>query len=143
MICQRVYLSLICFFLSFLLGALTPEKKLNQYIVHQWSAAEGLPGNSVVSMVQGTEGYLWIACKQEFCTFDGLKFTTHDIFEDNIQQFYEITDLKIDLSGYLWISTRAKGLVRYKNRRFKWYTTEKGLSKNSINRLFCDHRNRI
>ena len=37
-----------------------------QYVIDSWTTANGLPQNSVLSIVQTPDGYLW------FATFDGL-----------------------------------------------------------------------
>ncbi|MBN2207468.1 MAG: hypothetical protein JW742_08695, partial [Candidatus Aminicenantes bacterium] len=51
----------------------SPEAR---YIVDAWNADNGLPQNSVLSILQSEDGYLWIATMGGLARFDGISFTT-------------------------------------------------------------------
>jgi ligand-binding sensor domain-containing protein len=58
--------------------ALSPEKAFSQYSQSIWQTEQGLPHNSVNSIVQTRDGYLWLATEAGLARFDGVKFTVFD-----------------------------------------------------------------
>jgi len=54
----------------------------------------------------------------------------------------EVFDIKQDKNGLIWLAT-PYGLFSYNGLTFKNYTTQDGLSNNSIIKLYCDDKNRI
>jgi PAS domain S-box-containing protein len=55
--------------------ALDPAKRLTQYMHRSWGTQEGLPQNTVLSMMQAEDGYLWLATQEGLARFDGVTFT--------------------------------------------------------------------
>jgi ligand-binding sensor domain-containing protein len=51
---------------------------LRHYLRQTWQTAEGLPQNSVRSIAQTREGYLWFATAEGLVRFDGVRFTVFD-----------------------------------------------------------------
>src|SRR5690349_10063209 len=51
---------------------------LRNYLRQTWQTAEGLPQNSVRSIAQTPEGYLWFATAEGLVRFDGVRFTVFD-----------------------------------------------------------------
>ena len=43
-----------------------------------WRQPQGLPQNSVLTMLQTRDGYLWLGTKGGVSRFDGVRFTTFD-----------------------------------------------------------------
>ena len=41
------------------------------YLVRVWQSQDGLPGNVVRSLVQASDGYLWVATAEGVARFDG------------------------------------------------------------------------
>ncbi|MFC2141205.1 two-component regulator propeller domain-containing protein, partial [Acidobacteriota bacterium] len=105
--------------------ALDPGKSVTQYGVRIWNTESGLPSNSVFSIQQTQEGYLWIGTQDGLVRFDGLNFelyTTKNIpqLKDNvIRALYE------DRQGTLWIGTTSGGLTRCKEGEFITYPVTK------------------
>ena len=50
-----------------------------QYARTQWTAADGLPINSVNDIAQTPDGYLWLATGEGLVRFDGLKFEEYPV----------------------------------------------------------------
>jgi ligand-binding sensor domain-containing protein len=46
-----------------------------QYAIDSWTTSNGLPQNSVSSVVQAPDGYLWFATFDGLVRFDGVHFT--------------------------------------------------------------------
>ncbi|RYD39424.1 MAG: hypothetical protein EOP85_15970, partial [Verrucomicrobiaceae bacterium] len=64
---------LVALFL-FLIGCLSPLHGQGQYSFRSWQSEDGLPVNNVRSIVQSTEGHLWIATAECVASFDGVEF---------------------------------------------------------------------
>ncbi len=117
--------------------ALDPKKLLTQYKRESWNTQEGLPSNSVMSIVQGKNGYLWLGSFSGLARFDGTRFTAFNSANTPAitnNTFWVVLE---DRAGTLWAGTNGGGLVRYANGIFTTYTTENGLSSNNI-RSLCE-----
>ncbi len=105
-------------------SALDSSKAVTQYSIKSWQAQEGLPQNTVTSMVQTRDGYLWCGTEEGLCRFDGVRFT---IFNKNnspgLVHNY-VTSLYEDRDGVLWIGTWA-GLCFMKDGTFRAYSSDK------------------
>src|ERR1044071_7283212 len=58
--------------------ALDPTKPITQFVHDVWQTDQGLPQNSVVSIVQTRDGYIWLATQEGLVRFDGVRFTIFD-----------------------------------------------------------------
>ncbi len=89
--------------------------------VDVWDTDRGLPQNSVITMTQTRDGYLWLGTMNGLVRFDGLerlsgggaglKFPTFD--ESNTPELRSSTIVKLyeDSHTNLWIGTDAGGVV--------------------------------
>jgi ligand-binding sensor domain-containing protein len=80
---------------------------------------QGLPHNTVLSLLQDKEGYLWVGTYNGLCRYDGHSFQTYtDIFGPSHSNnwFHAIETLYEDREGNIWIGSRG-GLVSCFNRR--------------------------
>src|SRR5215213_1327311 len=117
--------------------ALDPNRSLNEFGHQSWLTENGLPQNTVQSIVQTQDGYLWIGTQEGLARFDGLNFTVFD--KENTPSFKsnDIRFLQPDRQGRLWIST-SYGLVCRHNGEFISYTANEGLPDNSIGPIVED-----
>ncbi len=76
-----------------------------------WTSEQGLAGNSVFSLLQTQDGYLWVGTAYGLARFDGIHFETFD--ENNAPglEGSQIIKLFEDSRGNLWIGTDAAILV--------------------------------
>ncbi len=111
--------------------ALDPNRSLKEFGHQAWLTENGLPQNTVQSIVQTRDGYLWIGTQEGLARFDGLNFTVFD--KENTPAFKsnDIRFLYEDQQGRLWIST-SYGLVCRHNGQFTSFTENEGLPDNSI-----------
>src|SRR5215510_8582359 len=58
--------------------AQVPVRDSEHYLVSSWSTESGLPQNSVTSIVQTRDGYLWLGTFGGVARFDGVRFVTYD-----------------------------------------------------------------
>ena len=56
---------------------LDPRKSISQYAHDAWTIDEGLPQSSVLTIAQGSDGYLWLGTEAGLVRFDGVTFTTY------------------------------------------------------------------
>src|SRR5262249_40014224 len=98
-----------------------------QYRFDNGNTDNGLPQNSVESMVQTRDGYLWLTTRDGLVRYDGVRFTS---FTKNTakglttSRFYTLFE---DRRGVLWIGTDDRGVVRYDRGEFTTFGRETGL----------------
>ncbi len=126
-----------------LLSGLDPARSLDQYARLDWTVENKLPGNSVVSLAQPADGYLWIAHRQQLSRFNGIKFHSYRLFSAAEGGHKEITGMTVDNDGALWIGTRGKGLYKYRNDVFEIFIKRDGLSSDYISFVYCDLKNNL
>lgn len=98
-----------------------------QYRFDSWTADNGLPQNSVYSIQQTPDGYLWLTTLDGLARFDGVKFTIFDKSNSKNLTSNSFINLFADTDGTLWSGTEDSGLVRYSNGRFQTFTTADNL----------------
>lgn len=118
--------------------ALDSRRDLSQFSHAVWLTENGLPQNTVHSIAQTMDGYIWIGTEEGLARFDGVRFTVFD--KQNTPQLKSnyIRALLTDRQGALWIGT-AEGLVHMRAGKFTLFTTDEGLPSNTIQAL-CEDR---
>ena len=135
--CILSSLLLLCFGCGLAL-ALDPVSELSQFNRQVWLTENGLPQNTVHSITQANDGYVWIATEEGLARFDGIKFTVFDKQNTPELKSNDIRVLLEDRRGALWIGT-TDGLVRLLDSKFTPFTTRDGLPSNVIDALCEDH----
>jgi ligand-binding sensor domain-containing protein/tRNA A-37 threonylcarbamoyl transferase component Bud32 len=133
----------IAFILCTGVFSLNPQKAVTQYIIDSWTTETGLPQSSVWTVLQTSDGYLWMGTEEGLVRFDGVKFTIFD--EDNTPAMTVnyIRCLYEDSKKNLWIGTLDGGLLIYKNGEFKQFKAEYDLSHYTIYTIHEDSFNNI
>ena len=80
-----------------------------------WTKQQGLPDDSVTSVLQTRDGYLWVGTASGVARFDGMRFAvmTPRNLKSNTTLF--VTALCEDSRGRLWIGTQDNGLLCYQD----------------------------
>jgi signal transduction histidine kinase/ligand-binding sensor domain-containing protein/CheY-like chemotaxis protein len=136
--------AVVCLFTFSSLGfALDPEKTISQYFLDVWGINRGLPQNSIHSIIQDKEGYLWLGTQEGLVRFDGVRFTVYD--KKNTEQITDnwIMTICESRDGTLWVGTHGGGLCSLKKGKFSVYTTRDGLSNDMITKIYEDHRGNL
>jgi ligand-binding sensor domain-containing protein/signal transduction histidine kinase len=122
--------------------ALDSQRELSQFSHEAWLTENGLPQNTVHSIAQTKDGYVWIGTEEGVARFDGVRFTVFD--KQNTPQLKSnyIRSLLADRQGALWIGT-AEGLVRMMNSTFTLFTTNEGLPSNTIQAVYEDREGNL
>jgi len=98
-------------------AALEPSVSLAHYGYDAWDSDSGLPQNSVNTILQTRDGYLWLGTQEGLVRFDGVHFRVFDtrntaaLGDDYVETLCQTRD------GALWIGT-LNGLARYKDGQF-------------------------
>jgi signal transduction histidine kinase/ligand-binding sensor domain-containing protein len=103
-----------------------------------WTSDNGLPQNSVESIRQTKDGFLWLATQEGLVRFDGVQFTVFD--KNNTPQIKHnhIVSLTVDNHGTLWIATLSEGLITYANGIFTTVTNTPQLMGTQTRHLYTD-----
>jgi ligand-binding sensor domain-containing protein/two-component sensor histidine kinase len=114
--------------------ALNPHKSLNDYSRQMWSTDNGLPQNSVHSILQTSDGFLWLGTEGGLARFDGYQFRVFDRQSTPALPGDDIRCLLEDKSGALWVGT-ASGLARLKDDRAQTFSGGSGLPAGAVRSL--------
>ena len=95
----------------------TPVRSLDQYVRRVWQSDDGLPENSVRSIAQTADGYLWFGTEAGLARFDGFQFVVFDKSNTPLLASSNISALLVDRDQTLWIGTQG-GLTCYRQGRF-------------------------
>lgn len=95
-----------------------PGQALTQYRIDTWQTEQGLPLNTVQSLLQTKDGYLWVGTGGGLSRFDGVSFTTFESSGLPELASAPIFGLMEDARGNLWIG-HSHGAVIYRDGRFR------------------------
>jgi signal transduction histidine kinase/ligand-binding sensor domain-containing protein len=97
------------------------------YSLKAWQTGEGLPQDSVTSIVQTPDGYLWVATFNGLARFDGARFTVFDEGNTPALQSSRLVRLDVGYDGRLWIINEQGGLAQLWQGRFRSWTDREGV----------------
>lgn len=118
--------------------AATAPSPNREYVIDAWGTDEGLPQNSVLSIAQTGDGYLWLATFQGLARFDGVRFTVFDAGNTPELRSSRITRLFRDRQDALWIVSEFGDLARLSHGSFTAYSAREGLPENGVASLVED-----
>src|ERR1700754_2941322 len=98
-----------------------------QYRFDSWTTDNGLPQNSIFSIIQTRDGYLWMSTFDGLVRFDGVQFKVFDKSNTKGLSTNRFTALYEDKAGTLWAGTGDGGLTLYRDGVFTSYTTADGM----------------
>ncbi|WP_144392385.1 two-component regulator propeller domain-containing protein [Pleionea sediminis] len=115
------------------------------------TSAEGLPQNTVTSIIQDRHGFLWIGTHYGLHRYDGYEFISYnyDPRDENSISSNVITAILEAPDGKIWVGTAQKGLNKFdpETGKFTRYTASASdfdsISHNHINALHIDKQNRL
>ena len=61
-----------------MLCAMPSWASITDYVVKQWNIKDGLPSQSLKSVVQDQQGYMWVGTQFGLSRFDGTTFTNYN-----------------------------------------------------------------
>ena len=139
-----IFISIAVFLFSPFLFSLDPSVQLDKYLSRMWTTEKGLPQNTITSMVQARNGYIWLGTPTGLVCFDGVRFRTFSRSNTPALSHDRISSLYEDSSGVLWIGTDGGGLYSLildsADQKYQWkhYSVREGLSNNNIRTMISD-----
>ena len=91
-------------------GALCPSASSERLPIRSYSVVDGLPSNTIHTIIRDSRGYLWFATREGLARFDGYDFTTYGrangLPQDSVLDFIETR------TGTYWAAT-ADGVAKF------------------------------
>ncbi len=103
-----------------------------------WTKQQGLPDDSVTSVLQTRDGYLWVGTSSGLARFDGLRFAMMSPQNVKSNSAICITALCEDSQAKLWIGTQDSGLLCYQDGVVNRCPQHDGFDARTINSIAED-----
>jgi signal transduction histidine kinase/ligand-binding sensor domain-containing protein len=134
---MRFFISTIFVCLLFVFSATAAEPN-SKFLQTQWTTENGLPQNSVTTMTQTPDGYLWIGTFGGLARFDGVQFKIYTTSNTPELKSNRITALTTDKTGTLWIGTERGELFTSRNGVFSLFDDGKSFDNRGITDILID-----
>ena len=108
-----------------------------------WQTEDGLPQNSVLSIAQTPDGYLWLATFDGLARFDGVRFTVFDTSNLPGLPSNRLVRLFVDRAGVLWLVTETYELARLADGRCRQLGSADGVPECGVVRVGEDGQGRL
>ena len=103
-----------------------------------WTEQQGLPDDSVNSVLQTRDGYLWVGTAGGLARFDGIKFSVMSPQNWKSNTPICVTALCEDSSGRLWIGTQDNGLLYCEDGVVSFFAHQNRLGSRTVNSIAED-----
>lgn len=137
--CLLSCLGTLLFVLFFVSTTWAAAKSPAQFTRSVWHIQNGLPEETVQSLAQTPDGYLWVGTTGGLSRFDGSRFITYSRMTNPELPEDSVFSLLIAKDGTLWLSTEGGGLVHYVHGAFHVYSTKQGLTDNFVRCVMQDN----
>jgi diguanylate cyclase (GGDEF)-like protein len=97
--------------------ALDPATEFGDYLLERWTAEDGLPQITVLTLAQDSEGYLWVGTQNGIARFDGRRFHNFTRVNTGLDLTMPTASLA-EPEGVVWFGT-PRGLLRQQAGRFE------------------------
>ncbi len=121
-----------------LMASLDASRELREFHQDAWGIDQGLPQNSVYTVLQTSDGYVWFGTELGLVRFDGVRFEVFDKNNTPGLEANNIFSLLEDRSGRLWIGTAGGGVAYYEKHKFKTISDKNGLPGTTVHALVED-----
>lgn len=105
-----------------------PAESSAEYAVLSWTENDGLPSNSIWTMAQDADGYLWLGTNEGVFRFDGVRFAHWNAISRAPLPERRVMSLLSASDGSLWVGYGGSGGVsRIRDLQVTNYTRDDGL----------------
>jgi signal transduction histidine kinase/ligand-binding sensor domain-containing protein len=104
------------------------------FVVRTWSLAEGAPTNRINDLIEGSDGFLWLATYEGLIRYDGYRHAIYN-HQDSPALVGGVLTVVEGVPGTLWMGTTAGELVRLRAGEFSRWGAAKGLPADQLDRL--------
>lgn len=112
--------------------------RAGSYLVSSWTIENGLPQNSVLSLIQTADGYIWFGTQSGLVRFDGVSVRVFNRWNTEALKNDRILSLYQDKNGGLWIGTDGGGVCLRKDGKWTVFTMDQGLTHNTVRAITGD-----
>ncbi|HLP77764.1 MAG TPA: two-component regulator propeller domain-containing protein, partial [Candidatus Paceibacterota bacterium] len=113
------------------------------FSVQIWEAEQGLPQNTVTTLVQTRDGYLWLGTYSGLARFDGVHFTVFDDATTPGLSSSRVTSLFEADDGTLWIGHETGMVSRYRQGKFETVDLHADWPGGKIQEIVTDERGEV
>ena len=110
----------------------------HSWVHESWTVKDGLPVNSINTILQDRIGYIWAATFDGLVRFDGVRFTVFNSTNSEELPSNRIVKLEEGRDGSLWLATEQSHIVRFRDGRFTSIPFENGKVPGGLAVLFVD-----
>lgn len=114
-----------------------------QFRFASWTTDQGLPQNSVYSILQTKDGYIWFTTLDGLVKFDGIKFQVFNRSNSPGLTTNRLLYLLAEDDNTIWVGTEDGGLLRFKDGKFRAFTIADGLPAVRVFKIFKDFEGNI
>lgn len=108
------------------------------YVSHIWTAADGLPGNTITDIIQTRDGYVYLGTYDGLVRFDGIDFSIINRNTVDEMSFSSARVVFEDSKCNLWVGSNDEGVTRIGGGTIDSYTVKNGMPNNSIRDIVED-----
>lgn len=121
-------------------AAQAPPRELpaRSWVYESWTVKDGLPVNSINSIIQDRTGYIWASTFDGLVRFDGVRFTVFNSANSEALPSNRIVQLKEGRDGELWMASEQGHILRFRAGRFTHFAYPAGKSSEGLVSLFVD-----
>lgn len=112
-------------------------------IVDQWRVEQGLPQNTVTSVAQDAQGYMWVATRKGLARFDGAQFTPVTRVGETDLGNLRLTSVVPEGDGRFWVSTYGSGVLHVADGQVTHYGAAHGVPHEIVWDLYRDREGRL
>ena len=112
--------------------AFAQDSFLSEYVSRRWSSDDGLPTNTITSMVQDYLGYIYMGSYSGLVKFDGVKFSIINRNTSKVSPFISARVVMEDSKRRLWIGSNDEGLAFQNSQRSKLTIVNEDLPSKSV-----------
>lgn len=107
----------------------------DNFVEKIYNNTNGMVSSEANVICETDDGYIWIGSYAGLTRYDGNEFEF--VREGGL---VNVVGMMTDSKGRLWIGTNDKGIARYQNGKFTYFTVKDGLPSNSV-RCFAEDNN--
>lgn len=108
------------------------------FTLRAWNKLQGLPDDSVTSVLQTRDGYLWVGTPSGLARFDGIRFVVMSPQNWGSNAPPSVTALCEDSKGIMWIGTQDNGLLCYEDGVVNPFPSREGFHFQTVNSIAED-----
>lgn len=121
--------------------ALDPSIDVNQYVRDRWDEGDGIGDGGALSVLEGSDGYLWLGTPSAVLRFDGQRFSPTG-GGPSLPQFGFVRDL-IEVRRDELYGAAVGGVLKMSGDRLELLGAGEGLTRLPVNALAVDEESRL